>query len=318
MPTGARSIRRTSPRRPRSIRRAARRIPTSISGPATCCIPTTCATSAASRRAAASPGTSAATSSLVIRGGSGLYYSIPDSNTTFSTQSFNGERILVNSFPNDGQPGFIAGSDARPHAGGLPVGPVPAAAAGPARDRARLPDAVDVAEHHRRSRPRSGRSLASRRTSRTGRATTSRASAIRTCSSIRRPATTATRRRAVPIRSTGRSSGSSRTASADYAAISTALTRRYANNWQASMSYTLHAVHERRHQRLPVPGQQPVRSGSGVGALDRLPAAHAARSTGSGACRTTFSCRARICSAPATTTRRRSRSIRSATPAPRG
>ena len=45
---------------------------------------------------------------LVIRGGSGLYYSIPDSNTTFSIQSFNGERILVNSFPNDGRPGFIA------------------------------------------------------------------------------------------------------------------------------------------------------------------------------------------------------------------
>ncbi len=44
---------------------------------------------------------------LVVRGGSGLYYSIPDSNTTFSIQSFNGERILVNSFPNDGQPGFI-------------------------------------------------------------------------------------------------------------------------------------------------------------------------------------------------------------------
>ena len=44
---------------------------------------------------------------LVIRGGSGLYYSIPDSNTTFSIQSFNGERILVNSFANDRQPGFI-------------------------------------------------------------------------------------------------------------------------------------------------------------------------------------------------------------------
>ncbi|MGD9904773.1 MAG: carboxypeptidase regulatory-like domain-containing protein [Vicinamibacterales bacterium] len=45
---------------------------------------------------------------LVVRGGSGLYFSIPDSNTTFSIQSFNGERILVNSFNNDGQPGFIA------------------------------------------------------------------------------------------------------------------------------------------------------------------------------------------------------------------
>lgn len=44
---------------------------------------------------------------LVIRGGSGLYYSIPDSNTTFSQQSFNGQRILVNSFPNDGRPGFL-------------------------------------------------------------------------------------------------------------------------------------------------------------------------------------------------------------------
>jgi hypothetical protein len=44
---------------------------------------------------------------IVVRGGSGLYYSIPDSNTTFSQQSFNGERILVNSFPNDRQPGFI-------------------------------------------------------------------------------------------------------------------------------------------------------------------------------------------------------------------
>ena len=45
--------------------------------------------------------------SFVVRGGSGLYFSIPDSNTTFSIQSFNGERILVNSFPNDFQPGFI-------------------------------------------------------------------------------------------------------------------------------------------------------------------------------------------------------------------
>ncbi len=45
--------------------------------------------------------------SFVIRGGSGLYYSIPDSNTTFSQQSFNGERIRVNSFVNDRLPGFI-------------------------------------------------------------------------------------------------------------------------------------------------------------------------------------------------------------------
>ena len=43
-------------------------------------------------------------SNFVFRGGSGLYYSIPDSNTTFSIQSFNGERILVNSFPNVDSP----------------------------------------------------------------------------------------------------------------------------------------------------------------------------------------------------------------------
>ncbi len=46
-------------------------------------------------------------SKFVIRGGSGIYYSINDSNTTFSQQSFNGERIVVNSFANDGLPGFI-------------------------------------------------------------------------------------------------------------------------------------------------------------------------------------------------------------------
>ena len=150
---------------------------------------------------------------LVIRGGSGLYYSIPDSNTTFSIQSFNGERILVNSFPNDGRPGFIAGSDARrARRTTILSGRVPAAGAGPARDRARLPDAVDLAEHRRLPEADRQPARASKPTSRTGRATTSPASAIRTCSSIPRPATTATRRRAGPIRSTGRSSGSNRTA----------------------------------------------------------------------------------------------------------
>jgi hypothetical protein len=45
--------------------------------------------------------------SLVVRGGSGLYFSVPDSNTTFSQQSFNAERILVNSFPYDNLPNFV-------------------------------------------------------------------------------------------------------------------------------------------------------------------------------------------------------------------
>jgi hypothetical protein len=44
---------------------------------------------------------------LVIRGGSGVFYTISSSNVTFSQQSFNTERILVNSYPNDRLPGFL-------------------------------------------------------------------------------------------------------------------------------------------------------------------------------------------------------------------
>lgn len=43
---------------------------------------------------------------LVIRGGSGLFYGSIISNITFSQQSF-GNRITVNSFPNDGRPGWV-------------------------------------------------------------------------------------------------------------------------------------------------------------------------------------------------------------------
>lgn len=43
---------------------------------------------------------------LVIRGGSGLYYGTIVSNVTFSQQSF-GNRITVNSFANDNQPGWF-------------------------------------------------------------------------------------------------------------------------------------------------------------------------------------------------------------------
>ncbi|PHY10079.1 MAG: hypothetical protein CK533_11580 [Acidobacterium sp.] len=43
---------------------------------------------------------------LVVRGGTGLYYGSVVSNVTFSQQSF-GNRIIVNSFPNDNQPGWF-------------------------------------------------------------------------------------------------------------------------------------------------------------------------------------------------------------------
>lgn len=44
---------------------------------------------------------------LVIRGGSGLYYMSPVSELAFVHQMFNGQRVLANSFRNDGQPGFL-------------------------------------------------------------------------------------------------------------------------------------------------------------------------------------------------------------------
>lgn len=45
------------------------------------------------------------TNDLVIRGGSGLYYSTPVSNVTFSHQIYN--QMIAGSFNNDGQPGFV-------------------------------------------------------------------------------------------------------------------------------------------------------------------------------------------------------------------
>lgn len=44
---------------------------------------------------------------MVIRGGTGLYYGLPTSELAFDSQMFNGQRILVNSYVNDGLPGFI-------------------------------------------------------------------------------------------------------------------------------------------------------------------------------------------------------------------
>jgi hypothetical protein len=43
---------------------------------------------------------------LVIRGGAGLFHSIQGGQLTYDAQLWNGQKILVNSFPNDGRPGF--------------------------------------------------------------------------------------------------------------------------------------------------------------------------------------------------------------------
>lgn len=85
-----RSIRRTSRPRARSIRRAARRSLISIWDLAICSTP---ATSVTWRRVAPRGGftwNAGGKGTLVVRGGSRQCYSIPDSNTTFSIQSFNG------------------------------------------------------------------------------------------------------------------------------------------------------------------------------------------------------------------------------------
>jgi hypothetical protein len=44
---------------------------------------------------------------FVIRGGTGLFYSIVGSAHDVDQQLWNGQRVIVNSYPNDGKPGFI-------------------------------------------------------------------------------------------------------------------------------------------------------------------------------------------------------------------
>jgi hypothetical protein len=63
---------------------------------------------------------------LVVRGGSGLYYGSVVSNVTFSQQSF-GNRIIVNSFPNDGQPGWFLNPTRQFTAAQIASGAVPQA-----------------------------------------------------------------------------------------------------------------------------------------------------------------------------------------------
>ncbi|MFN8060263.1 MAG: carboxypeptidase regulatory-like domain-containing protein [Vicinamibacterales bacterium] len=65
-------------------------------------------------------------SDLVIRGGTGLYYGTIISNVTFSQQSF-GNRIIVNSFANDGQPGWFLNPTRNYTAAQIQSGAVPQA-----------------------------------------------------------------------------------------------------------------------------------------------------------------------------------------------
>ena len=174
---------------------------------------------------------------LVIRGGSGLYYSIPDSNTTFSIQSFNGERILVNSFANDGQPGFIQ----NPTRGRTPEDflsgrfPVP-------------PQGPRVIAHDYQM-PSTWQSILGMQ-KQLGTQLGFEADLThwkgynfarqRDPNLFFNPATGYNRNpnQGRPDPKYGQIQWLESNGKADYAAISSAINRRYANNWQASLSYT--------------------------------------------------------------------------------
>ena len=176
---------------------------------------------------------------LVIRGGSGLYYSIPDSNTTFSIQSFNGERILVNSFANDRQPGFIQD----PTRGRTPQdflsGRFPVPPQGPrviAHDYQMPSTWQSILGFQTQLGPQlgiegdfthwKGYNFARQRDPNLF---------FDPATGYNRNPSTAGR----PDPKYGQIQWLESNGRADYAAISSALTRRYANNWQASLAYTL-------------------------------------------------------------------------------
>jgi hypothetical protein len=174
---------------------------------------------------------------LVIRGGSGLYYSIPDSNTTFSAQSFNGERILVNSFPNDGQPGFIQD----PTRGRTPEdylsGRYPVPAQGPrviAHDYQMPSTWQSIVGVQRQIGSQIG--VEADFTHWKG----YHFARQRDPNLFFNPATGYNRNPAQgrPDPKYGQIQWLESNGSADYAAISTGLNRRYADNWQATLNYT--------------------------------------------------------------------------------
>ena len=178
------------------------------------------------------------TGNFVIRGGSGLYYSIPDSNTTFSIQSFNGERILVNSFPNDGLPGFIAD----PTRGRTPDDFLSGRAPIPAQS-----PRVIAHDYQMPSTWQSTIGFQSQIGSQIGiEADITHWKGYhfarqRDPNLFFDPATgyNVNPRQGRPDRAYTQIQWLESTGSADAAAISSAITRRFRNNWQASVSYTL-------------------------------------------------------------------------------
>jgi len=174
---------------------------------------------------------------LVIRGGSGLYYSIPDSNTTFSAQSFNGERILVNSFPNDRQPGFIADPTRGRSAQDFFAGRYPLPAQSPrviAHDYQMPSTWQSILGFQKQIGSQIG--VEADFTHWKG----YHFARQRDPNLFFNPATGYNRPpgQGRPDPKFGQIQWLESNGKADYAAISSALTRRYANNWQSSLTYT--------------------------------------------------------------------------------
>jgi hypothetical protein len=175
---------------------------------------------------------------LVVRGGSGLYFSIPDSNTTFSQQSFNGQRILVNSFPNDRLPGFIQDPTRGRTAQDFISGRYPLPAQSPrviAHDY-RMPYTwQSIIGFQSELTP--GLGLEADLTHWRGRNFANQ----RDPNLFFDPATgyNVNPNRGRPDPKFGKIQWLASDGRADYAAISTALNRRFRDNWQASVNYTL-------------------------------------------------------------------------------
>ena len=147
-------------------------------------------------------------------------------------------------------------------------GRLPAAGAVAARDRARLPDALHVAEHHRHRSRSSAPVWASKPTSRTGRATTSRNQ--RDPNLFFNPVTGYNRNPAMPagpIRSTARSSGSSRRAAPTTPRSRRPLNRRYPQQLAGVVSYTLMLFMNDDTTNFQYQGNNPFDPRRRVGAL---------------------------------------------------
>jgi hypothetical protein len=175
---------------------------------------------------------------MVIRGGSGLYFSIPDSNTTFSQQSFNSERILVNSFPNDGLPGFIQDPTRGRTAQDFLSGRYPLPAQSPrviAHDYKMPYTWQSILGFQSELRP--GLGVEADFTHWKGHNFGNQ----RDPNLFFNPATgyNLNPESGRPDPKFGKIQWLASDGRADYAAISTALNRRFRNNWQASLSYTL-------------------------------------------------------------------------------